>query len=709
MVRFEQTALVLALCSASAVASAAVTAISDLILDADAEMVITATRLRQSTSELPAAVTVITASMIADHGFRSLPEALRFVPGMNVTQVDGNDYRVNYHGGSILIPRRLNVMIDGISVYRPGLSRVNWSGIPVLMSDIERIEVTRGPASAAYGPNSMTAVVNVITKSARATGATTQAAIQYGSSDERNISLQHSNVSAGGLAYRISMQREVTDGYDSIPGVKVGHDAQTINRGTFRLDIAPNARDSLGLHILVADGTKQVETIDSRQTSFPDVHFTDLYGAAHWQRDWSDSIETKARATILHQDQRQRWSTCVPMGLFVPELGALWQINPQLATALVSGATPRPSSAAEVSAVTAAARAIGALGSRARLNLCGDVGIDLIENRVDLEGQTTVVVSSQLRAVAGVGFRRDSGRSDTLSGGKTVSSHAARAFVNAEYRPLDNVTLNAGLYVDRDEKNGSEFLPRVGANWAISETQTVRAAWAVGSRRPDLQEQQGDWSYRLTNATPAYPGIALPQFYQTGVAKGGLLPERNTRFEVGYHGSWESGRGIVDLVAFREEQRDLVSEKLAINTFAPTNNGRLDISGVEAALGYKATGKLSFFVGGALVHARSQTALELTQTVPLSGFIRGTYAWSEALRIAAAVLASNSRSPGLKSFGRQDLSVRYSPRAFRNLTVTGTLSHLDNALTGAYQDVTRMWTSRFNQNVRGIIGIEVAL
>ena len=705
--RFEQTALVLALCSAASVTNA--TATMDPLFDTATDLVITPTRLRQSVAELPAAVTVVTALTIADLGLRSLPEALRLVPGMDVTQVDGNDYRVNYHGGNILIPRRLNVMIDGISVYRPGLSRVNWSAIPVLMSDIERIEVTRGPASAAYGPNSMTAVVNVITKSARATGGSTQISVQFGSSNERNVSLQHSNIADNGLAYRVSMQREITNGYDAIPALKVGHDGQTINRGTLGLDFTPNARDSLGFQVLVADGTKQVETIDSRQTSFPDVRFTDVYGALNWRRDWNDSLETKVRATVLNQDQSQGWSTCVPMGLFAPELGALWRINPQLATALVTGATPKPSSAAEVAALTATARAIGALGARATQNLCGTTGIDLTERRVDIEAQATVVVSAQLRGVVGIGYRRDSGRSDSLSGGKDVAANAARAFFNAEYRPIDNVTLNLGLYVDRDGKSGSEFLPRVGANWAVTPTQTLRASWAVGARRPDLQEQQGNWSYRLINATPAYPGIAQPQYYQTGVAQGGLLPERNERLEVGYHGNWVPGHAVVDVVVFREQQRDLVSEKLAINTFSPTNKGSLTTSGIEATLDFKPTEKLSFSVGGALVHARSETALELTQTVPLSGFLRTTYVLSDDLRISAVAYASNASSPGLRSFGRQDLSLRYKPSAFRKVTFTGTLSHLDNVVTGAYQDIGRASTSRFTQSVRGIIGLEVAL
>src|SRR4051812_29367412 len=130
----------------------------------DYPVVLTPTRLRQSIAEVPASVTVITAEMIREFGIMNVPDALRLVPGMSVTHVLGNDYRINYHGTNILDPRRMNVLVDGISVYRPALSKVDWKQLPVAIEDIDRIEVTRGPNSAAYGRNSLLAVVNIITK-----------------------------------------------------------------------------------------------------------------------------------------------------------------------------------------------------------------------------------------------------------------------------------------------------------------------------------------------------------------------------------------------------------------------------------------------------------------------------------------------------------------------------------------------------------------
>src|SRR5450631_1091826 len=102
--------------------SIAVNAASGQTLDTDSEvdgpqfpMVVTPTRLRQSLADVPASVTIISSETLRRFGIRSVPDALRLVPGMAVTQATGPDYRISYHGTNILSPRRMNVLIDGIS------------------------------------------------------------------------------------------------------------------------------------------------------------------------------------------------------------------------------------------------------------------------------------------------------------------------------------------------------------------------------------------------------------------------------------------------------------------------------------------------------------------------------------------------------------------------------------------------------------------
>ncbi|TAK95428.1 MAG: Plug domain-containing protein, partial [Aquabacterium sp.] len=94
-------------------------------------VVITPTRLRQSLADVPASVTVITAETIRRYGINNIPDALRLVPGMAVTKTTGNEFRISYHGTSVVTPRRMNVLIDGVSAYRPDLSHVEWAMLPV--------------------------------------------------------------------------------------------------------------------------------------------------------------------------------------------------------------------------------------------------------------------------------------------------------------------------------------------------------------------------------------------------------------------------------------------------------------------------------------------------------------------------------------------------------------------------------------------------
>ncbi|HSB96745.1 MAG TPA: TonB-dependent receptor plug domain-containing protein, partial [Spongiibacteraceae bacterium] len=133
-------------------------------LDLPIPQVLTPVRLKQPRTEVPASVTVIDRDLIAATGLRDLPEILRLVPGMAVGERSGWDSVVSYHGTNRRNGRRMQVLIDGRSVYQAGLATIEWSDIPVAIEDIERIEVTRGPDTAAYGANAFLGIINIITK-----------------------------------------------------------------------------------------------------------------------------------------------------------------------------------------------------------------------------------------------------------------------------------------------------------------------------------------------------------------------------------------------------------------------------------------------------------------------------------------------------------------------------------------------------------------
>jgi len=114
----------------------------------------------------PAAAAVITAEDLRRSGVRSLPEALRLAPGMQVARVDANKWVVTARGFAGVFANKLLVLIDGRSVYTPLFSGVFWEVQDVVLEDVERIEVIRGPGGTLWGANAVNGIVNIATKSA---------------------------------------------------------------------------------------------------------------------------------------------------------------------------------------------------------------------------------------------------------------------------------------------------------------------------------------------------------------------------------------------------------------------------------------------------------------------------------------------------------------------------------------------------------------
>jgi iron complex outermembrane receptor protein len=120
-------------------------------------------------SEAPAAVYVITGEDIRRSGVRSIPEALRMVPGLHVAQLSGNRWAVSSRGFSSVFSDKLLVLIDGRSVYTPLFAGVYWDVQDTLLEDIDRIEVIRGPGGTLWGANAVNGVINIVTKKAKDT------------------------------------------------------------------------------------------------------------------------------------------------------------------------------------------------------------------------------------------------------------------------------------------------------------------------------------------------------------------------------------------------------------------------------------------------------------------------------------------------------------------------------------------------------------
>lgn len=131
--------------------------------------VISVSKKPQVLADAAAAVFVISNEDIKRTGVTSVPEALRLAPGINVARINSHKWAISSRGFNGSFSNKLLVMIDGRSVYDPSFSGVYWDSQNILLEDVERIEVIRGPGASIWGANAVNGVINIISKQAKQT------------------------------------------------------------------------------------------------------------------------------------------------------------------------------------------------------------------------------------------------------------------------------------------------------------------------------------------------------------------------------------------------------------------------------------------------------------------------------------------------------------------------------------------------------------
>jgi outer membrane receptor protein involved in Fe transport len=130
-------------------------------------VVVSASKVEQELVNAPAAVSVVTTETIQNSPATNIGDLLRAVPGLNVSQTSARDINLTSRGATSTLSTSQLALVDGRSVYLDFFGMVMWDLVPNNPGDIKQIEVIRGPASAVWGANAMTGVVNVITKTPR--------------------------------------------------------------------------------------------------------------------------------------------------------------------------------------------------------------------------------------------------------------------------------------------------------------------------------------------------------------------------------------------------------------------------------------------------------------------------------------------------------------------------------------------------------------
>lgn len=262
--------------------------LTNLELDQLMSMEVTGvTRRASAYGKSPAAIFVLTGEDIRRSGARTIAEALRMVPGLQVNRTSASGYTVTSRGFG---GDKLQVLLDGRSVYTPLTSTVFWNLLDTYFEDIARIEVIRGPGATVWGANAVNGVINIITVPAADSAGTH---VFVGGGDEFKAFggfRSGGRIGDGGKGRAYVKSRE-TDSTDRANGTE-NTDGQRMTQAGARIDT-----DLGSLGALTVSG----DVYDSREytASFPAGTTTDQESdgrnlGVQWSRGWSGGASTQA-------------------------------------------------------------------------------------------------------------------------------------------------------------------------------------------------------------------------------------------------------------------------------------------------------------------------------------------------------------------------------------------------------------------------------
>ena len=464
--------------------------------------VLTVSRMAQPVDESPSAVTVIDEETIRASGVVDLTDIFRLVPGMYVGHNAGYFHTVNptvsYHGLTDAYSRRMQVLIDGRSVYSPIYGGVQWSDIPLAIEDIARIEVTRGPNSASHGANSFLGVINIVTKHTSETLGN-MATLTAGG-DRKGVTLRHGG-KEGNLQYRI------TAGLKNDDGLQERNDDKRIRMLNFRADYRLNARDELEFQFGYNGGDREEGMLEEDDLLF--LPRTKQVTSHFQQLNWRRTLDTHSEFSLQAYHSRD-------------------ESDDFLASADLTGVVPI------------------LVDPRIMRNH------DVVTDRYDIEAQHTFAPTASTRLAWGGSVRLDRTKAPFFLGtSDTENFRLGRLFGHLEWTPLPRLVLNAGAMLENNSFTGTDITPRASANFKLAPGHTVRASISTATRTPTLLEEK----FNTRNVLPTVvPGITiLNQLYLTN---GGLSPERITSRELGYQGNF--GRLTLDGRLFHDKIRDII-------------------------------------------------------------------------------------------------------------------------------------------------------
>lgn len=514
-------------------------------LDDDLPVVLSMTRMPQRIDDAPGAVTLFTREDIERLGYRRLPQLLRLVPGMNVMSDTGHSPALFYHGLGTLNPNRMQVLIDGRSVYSPYLyGYVDWDALPLTMDEIERIEVVRGSNAATYGSNAVAGVVNIVTRSS-IDGPAASVALTGGSRNVSDLSARMRR-SFGPLSVAINARTMGDEGFEH------RNDDARLNASTLRADLALNGSDEISLMAGQSSGWRGVgypfgvSGNRDNGNGFRDVRTDNWFAHVRFRRMLSTDNEWSVGYYQNEDRGREEW-----FGEAGPAFGAP-----------VGFYAPIP------------------------------IDYNRTATRQNLDFQHLFVPVADWRLAWGVELRRDELTSERMFAVTGKESQGLfRVSANAEWRPNEYWTLNFGNMIERFQNQSPQASPRIFATLHVTPQHAIKAGVSRAFRQPALIEARGD--SRFIDTRLPLPGGRIRRTY---VGNPNLQPERLDSAELGYVGQF--GSSTLDVRVFYERFNHLITEAeyderpfypFVGRTYIEAPGAR--ISGIEYQYRYRGNGR----------------------------------------------------------------------------------------------------------------------
>lgn len=520
----------------------------DDFLIGNVPVVLTGSRLIQERSEVPGSITVIDRAMIEATGTRKIYQLLRLVPGFQVGHTQ-NRVLTAYHGNSDEFSRRMQVLIDGRSIYIGITGGVEWNDIPLSVNDIERVEVFRGPNAVSYGSNAFVAVINIITRHP-STLQGIDGAIEAGKQGFRRGFVRKAGVH-NDFSYRLSAEAWESDGELTIKDNK--------KRTSFNFfgEYRPNIQDTFEIMFGYLEGSNDIGS-GSATNPFRNENILSHYQQIRWKRNVSADEEIKLQFYHNYHRVDDKYDVTID----------------------TSGGEPfYPSSIPYIFSLSNGA------------------------HRYDIEYEHTKRINKALRLVWGAEARLNevSGIHDfgIFNTDKIFKRRTYRAFIDSEWRVTPEFLISTGAMLENNSATGTDLSPRLALNYKIAPRQSVRFVASTATRIPAPIETDSNAALNVTvpGAFPPVPPLQFTDVFFHGNKD--LDPERITSYEIGFYGEFFERRMSLDARLYREEIKDVVAfheDKTAqdfmedepdVDTFA--NDGYQNITGWEVGLELKPT------------------------------------------------------------------------------------------------------------------------